>query len=112
MTEREPLAPEPLFERLAVRLLADPAVTPGTGFGSALGLRVGGKIFAMVRGGDLVVKLPKDQVDRLVESGIGVRFAARRDGRAMREWISIAVGYRDQWEPLTRQALEFVRPAS
>jgi hypothetical protein len=37
MTEREPLAPEPLFERLAVRLLADPAVTPGTGFGSALG---------------------------------------------------------------------------
>jgi len=48
MTEREPPSPEQLFERLAVQLLADPAVTRGSGFGSTPGLRVGGKIFAML----------------------------------------------------------------
>lgn len=58
------------------------------------------------------MKLPKNQVDQLVASGVGARFAPRRDGRVTREWITIPVRSRDQWEPLTRQALEFVRPAS
>jgi hypothetical protein len=36
--------PEQLFEGIAARLLTDPAVSQGTGFGSSPGLRVGTKI--------------------------------------------------------------------
>jgi hypothetical protein len=111
MTESEPHTAERLFEQLATRLLADPAVRWGTGFGSSSGLRVGGKTFAMLSSGELVVKLPKERVDRLVGAGLGARFDPRHDGRLMREWATIPVRYGDQWEQLARQALQFVRPA-
>jgi hypothetical protein len=111
MTKRELPSAEQLFEQLAARLLADPAVSRGTGFGSSPGLRVGGKTFAMLRGGELVVKLPKEQVDQLVLSGRGERFDLRRDGRLMREWVTIFGRRGSQWEQLTSQALEFVRQA-
>jgi hypothetical protein len=83
----------------------------GDGFGSTSGLRVQGKIFAMLRDSDLLLKLPKDQVEQLVASGVGARFAPRRDGRLMREWATVPAGYSDHWEPLATQALQFVRPA-
>jgi hypothetical protein len=111
MTKSEPPSAEQLFEQLAARLLADPAVSRGTGFGSSPGLRVGGKTFAMLRGGELVVKLPKEQVDQLVLSGKGGRFDPRRDGRLMREWVTIVGRRRSLWEQLASQAREFVRQA-
>jgi hypothetical protein len=58
--EAETRAAEQPFERLAARFLADPTVDQGTGFGSNPGLRVGSKIFAMLRNSDLVVKLPSN----------------------------------------------------
>lgn len=88
MTKSEPVSAEQLFEQLAARLLADPAVRRGTGLAPP-GLRVGGKTFAMLRGNELVVELPKEQVDQLVLSGRGGRFDPRRDGRLMREWVTI-----------------------
>jgi predicted DNA-binding protein (MmcQ/YjbR family) len=77
---------EELFEQLAERLLADPEVSRGTGFGSAPGLRVGSKIFAMLGGtGErLVVKLPRQRVEQLVAAGTGERFDPRHDGRLMK----------------------------
>jgi hypothetical protein len=61
-----------LFERIGARLLADPRVSEGTGFGSTPGPRVGGRVFAMLsQEGALVVKFPKDRVDDLVASGTG-----------------------------------------
>jgi hypothetical protein len=51
------------------RFLADPDVSEGTGFGTTPGLRVGTEICAMIgRVGELVVKLPKGRVHRLVAS--------------------------------------------
>ncbi|CAN5313812.1 hypothetical protein BH20ACT24_BH20ACT24_24460 [soil metagenome] len=52
--------PEELFESLAVALLAEPGVSQGTGFGRSPGLRVGGKVFAMLVKGELVAKLPRE----------------------------------------------------
>lgn len=52
---------EQLFEKLAVRFRADPAVGEGTGFGSSPGLRVGGKIFAMLVNGHLVKSFRKSE---------------------------------------------------
>jgi hypothetical protein len=100
---------EQRFERLATRFLADPAVSQGTGFGSSAGLRVGKKIFAMLgRERELIVKLPKERVDGLVASGAGARFDPRRDGRLMKEWVTLPPGHGD-WEQLVSEAFEFVR---
>jgi hypothetical protein len=65
----------------------------------------------MLRGSELVVKLPKEQVDQLVLSGRGGRFDPRRDGRLMREWVTIFGRRRSLWEQLASQAREFVRQA-
>jgi hypothetical protein len=104
---------EQQFRRIALRLLRQPDVTEGTGFGTRPGLRVGTKIFAMLgREGELVVKLPKDRVDQVVASGAGGRFDARRDGRLMKEWATIPVGRGREWGRLVDEALEFVRPSA
>jgi predicted DNA-binding protein (MmcQ/YjbR family) len=98
-----------LFERIAERYLDEPAVSRGTGFGSSAGLRVGGKIFAMLdREGELVLKLPKEQVDELIAAGKGGRFNPRRDGRLMREWVTVPVSGRAEWERLMDEAFQFV----
>jgi hypothetical protein len=103
-TER---ATEQAFARIAARFVGTPGVTEGTGFGSNPGLRVGGKILAMISRGELVVKLPAERVDELVESGVATRFDAGK-GRPMREWASIPAKHSRRWLRLATDALEFV----
>jgi len=110
-TEAETHAAEQLFERLAARFLAAPTVDQGTGFGSNPGLRVGSKIFAMLRNSDLVVKLPKQRVEQLVASGAGARFDPRHDGRLMKQWVTIPMRHRRDWDQLASEALQFVGSA-
>jgi hypothetical protein len=74
-------------------------------FGSN-GLKVHGKIFAMLVRGALVVKLRKERVDELVASGKGNRFDPGR-GRLMKEWLSIESAEGD-WLRLAEEALSFV----
>jgi TfoX N-terminal domain len=100
---------EQRFERLATRLVSDPDVTEGTGFGSAPGLRIKGKIFAMLVKDELVVKLPKARVDELVEAGAGTNFDPGH-GRLMKEWASVPAESSEDWERLADEALDFVRP--
>ena len=79
---------EALFEDTAERLLADdPALEQGRMM-SATGLKIGGRFFAMVVRGELVVKLPAGRVDELEASGTGRRFEPGR-GRRMKEWIGL-----------------------
>jgi hypothetical protein len=99
------------FERLAQRFLSDPAVSRGTGFGSNPGLRVRGKIFAMLARGELVLKLPKEEVDELVASGAGVRFDAGK-GRPMKEWVVVSARASRSWGTLAQRALTFVGSTS
>jgi hypothetical protein len=98
---------EERFEQLAAVLLAQPDVEQGTGFGSAPGLRIKGKIFAMLVKGELVVKLPKDRVDELVSSGAGAQFDPGH-GRLMKEWVSVPPDSTEDWERLAGEALRFV----
>lgn len=81
-------------------------------FGSAA-LKVNGSIFAMVTGGRLVLKLPRERVDALVGSGTGAPFGAGK-GRPMREWVTVADDDEDEetWLTLTGEALNFVRSTS
>lgn len=74
-------------------------------------LKVNGSIFAMVTGGRLVVKLPRERVEALIGSGTGAPFDAGK-GRPMKEWLAVSDGDEDAWLTLTREALNFVRSRS
>ena len=99
--------PEQIWRPVAKAELAQHGVSAGTGFGQNEGLRVGGKIFAMLVRGELVVKLPRDRVDDLVEAGVATRFDAGK-GRPMREWASVGPDASRRWRRLVEEARAFV----
>lgn len=109
------LTPEERFADLVDEFVTQPDVTPPMAalngrrpFG-ATGLKVRGKIFAMLYGQRLTLKLPAARVTALLAEGAGERFDPRRDGRAMKQWIVLAPSYQGDWLPLAREALAFVR---
>jgi hypothetical protein len=105
------MSPEDRFEDLVEGFVSMPHVSPPSGnrgFGRNA-LRVRGKIFAMLVRGQLVVKLPKERVDALVDSGDGVRFDANK-GKPMKEWLSLGPTSALDWEKVAGEALDFVSP--
>jgi hypothetical protein len=96
-----------LFASIAESELATPGVTPGTGFGRSEGLRISGKIFAMLVRGELVVKLPKDRVEDLTASGLGHHFDPGH-GRLMKEWVAVTPSASRRWRKLVEEARAFV----
>ena len=99
--------PEQLWAPIAKDQLSKRDVTGGTGFGTNEGLRVSGKIFAMLVRGELVVKLPRDRVDELVYAGAARRFEAGK-GRPMKEWASVSPSASRRWKALVEEARVFV----
>jgi len=77
-------------------------------FGSN-GLKVCGRIFAMDRRGDVVVKLPAARIDALVAAGKGVRLEMGA-GRIMKEWL-VLLPPRRGWANLVDEARAFVAQA-
>lgn len=86
-------------------------ITEGKGFGSSGQLKVGGKIFAMLVGGELVLKMPRARVDELVRAGEGRHFDAGK-GRPMREWFVLSSTSKKPWLPLAEDAMAFVKEAT
>jgi hypothetical protein len=104
------MTPEDRFAALVDRLTGEPGVTPprpGGKFGSSA-LKVDNRIFAMLSGGRLVVKLPRARVAALVATGDGAAFDAGK-GRPMKEWVALDTARHGSWEQLCREALDFVR---
>jgi len=95
------------FEPVIAAFSRDRRVTTGKMMAS-VGLKVNGKIFAMMARGKFVAKLPKDRVDELVHSGVGNYFDPRRDGRLMKEWIELR-GSEPSWVDLATEAHRFVK---
>ena len=100
-----PASEDPRFLRIVRSYASEPGVTYGKLF-SSFGLRVRGKIFAMVVRGRLVVKLPSDRVDALVASGAARRFEPG-PGRRMKEWADMS-GEAPAWAGLVREAFRYV----
>jgi len=73
----------------------------------ATGLKIHQKLFAMLIGGRLVVKLPRQRVDALIAAGVGERFDPGH-GRRMKEWVSVAPTAGVDWLALASEALAFV----
>jgi TfoX/Sxy family transcriptional regulator of competence genes len=82
------------------------APKPSRGEFGSNGLKVNGRIFAMLVRGALVLKLPQARVDAMVEHGAGTRFDAGK-GSAMKEWVTVR-GSEPQWLALAREARTFV----
>ena len=102
------MTPEDHYQALADAFADDPEVVlpgPGGGFG-ADALKLGRKIFAMLVGGRLVVKLPEERVAALLDSGEGDPFVA--GGHQMREWVTVAAGQEHQWHALATEARAFI----
>ena len=99
-----------LLARLVDHFTNDNAVTPPTTkagkFGSAA-LKVNGKIFAFVSQGELVVKLPRERVEELIDAGAGKPYDARR-GKVMKEWVAIPPDRSRSWAKLADEARGFV----
>ena len=95
------------FERVAAEFAGDRQVTMGKMMAS-VGLKVNGKIFAMMVKGRFVAKISKDRVDELVRVGAGERFDPRGDGRVMNEWV-VLTGEEPPLIQLAREAHRFVK---
>ncbi len=106
-----PRTPEQIWKPIAEVELARPRVGGGTGFGRNEGLRIGGKVYAMLVRGELVLKLPAERVDKLTASGVARRFDAGK-GRPMKEWASVSPSASRRWRGLVDEARAFVDPAS
>jgi TfoX/Sxy family transcriptional regulator of competence genes len=96
---------DPRFVAMSRIFAGDKRVTAGKLFASA-GLKVDGKIFAMIVKGRLVVKLPRARVDALLETGEAERFDPGH-GRLMKEWAAY-LGPDAKWAALVREARAFV----
>lgn len=97
---------------LAREIGAEGNVEVGTMFRSP-GLRVHGRILAFLGfDGGLIVKLPRDRGQELVEGGAAAEVVMGT--RTMKEWFELpaagtpATNY-ETWLPRVREALEFVR---
>ncbi len=100
---------ETRFAAIVESLLTNPGVTYGSGetksFGSA-GLKIDNKIFAMVVRGKLVVKLPKQRVDKLIAAGHGHSFDIGQN--RIREWLAVPATSEADWLMLVEEAMAYV----
>ena len=71
-------------------------------------LRIGKEFLAMpeYRTGDLVVKLPRERVDELIEAGDGLAFAPAK--KVFREWVQVPERNEKLWRQLLKEGVEFV----
>ncbi len=101
---------EERFAALVETFAGTPGVTlpedGGRRFGASA-LKVDGSIFAMLVQGELVLKLPRERVAAMIESGAGGPFSSGK-GTPMREWVTV-IAPPDGDQALAREALEFVR---
>ncbi|MBM7845184.1 hypothetical protein [Herpetosiphon giganteus] len=75
-----------------------------SGFGS--GLRVNGKVFAMLVKNKLCVKLPASMIDEIVAEGQGELYMS--GGRPSKDWIVVDTVDEQRWLELAHSAIEFV----
>lgn len=94
-----------LFASIVRTFANDRAISQSRMFGSP-GLKIGGKVFAMLVKGRLVVKLPKERVESLVASRKGEYFDPGH-GRLMKEWVAMKASGKN-WLDLAKEAREFV----
>jgi len=98
----------PSFAPVVAAFARDRQVSRGKMFGAGnVGLKVNGKLFAMLVKGTFVAKLPKERADELVSGGHAAYFDPGH-GRLMKQWVAVGAG-RAPWVELAREAHRFVK---
>lgn len=95
---------ERMFWELADEFMKNPAITEGKIMSSRC-LRANGEFVAMVayKSQQLVVKLTKNEVDRLIGEGVGLPFAPAK--KVFKEWVEIKDYDRVLWRRLIADAI-------
>lgn len=99
------MSPEEAFDLLVQSYEGKRGVTSGKMFAS-YGLKVDGKIFAMLYKGTLVVKLPATRANQLTSVGKGEFFQMGK--RVMKEWLVVQAPPGAGWKKFAEEAREFV----
>lgn len=99
--------PQAQYTLVVETLCSNPDVTQSKKRGLGAGLRIHGKVFAMLAKGKLVVKLPQQRVQALIAAGEGEPYYAG-NGRMTKEWVAIDPTSAAEWLPLASEAMEFV----
>ena len=105
-----PQTDEAVFWELIDELMVDdPRIEEGTIMGGRCA-RVSGEFLGLVdfKGSGLVVKLPRERVEELIDQGVGQPFAPA--GKVFKEWVSIPSRDRRRWRSLLRKGVAFVAP--
>ena len=97
-----------LYDELTDNLLYDPAIGRATMMGYPC-VRLAGRFLASYddKAASLVVKLPRERVTELIETGTGDPFAPA--GKVFREWVAIPTVDRELWRTLLSEAAAFAR---
>jgi hypothetical protein len=99
---------EARYAEIVEALRDAPGVAQSTRRGfSRSGLMVHDKLFATLRRGDLLLKLPQPRVEAIIAAAQGTAFDAGR-GRPMKEWVTVAFKAQRNWLDLAREAMAFV----
>ncbi len=106
-TTREAISVDPRFAPVVAAFARDRRVSQKRMFSSHNVLNVNGKIFAMLVKDKIVVKLPRQRVDELVDQRKGSYFDPGH-GRLMKEWVTVEAG-RVNWVDLATEAYRFVK---
>jgi hypothetical protein len=71
-------------------------------------LKISRKMFTMFSKGNYIVKLPKERVEELIGSGVGLPYDPG-NGKIMKEWVIISENSMDQWIEYASEAKDFAK---
>jgi len=95
------------FESLLGQFAGDPRVAEGKWFGKTC-LKVDGKAFLVLFGGDIAFKLDEGARSKALQIDGARLFDPRGQGSAFREWVQVPSRRSGDWPQLAVNAHEFV----